>query len=322
MPQGSTRAGTPPAPARPGGDHVRPQSRGDVHRRAGRAPAAPALGAGRPAARGGRGAGQAAEGGRGRRRRRRDARRPARPAVHHQAGPLGQLPVRHAGRAPGPGRRGARLQRHAGTPDARLLHQGRPRPVGGHVRAFAGVRGRGARQHRPQRLRLRTVHRRHRHPSGGGGARRDRRPDVGRHDRPADPDAHRPGGGRPDLHPRLRSAPRRGPRRGGRRTARAEGRAVRRRTLVGGAARRHRARPADQGDGRLRPLRGHRPRRRHRMPGTGRPARQRGPLHRRGRRPRDRRPRRGRHARRAGVHDADRSRPCPCCATGRATSPP
>ncbi|NDU74307.1 MFS transporter, partial [Actinomadura sp. DSM 109109] len=42
---------------------------------------------------------------------------------------------------------------------------------------------------RAQRLRVRAVHGRDRHPPGGRGARRDRGADVGRHDRPAGADA-------------------------------------------------------------------------------------------------------------------------------------
>ncbi len=81
------------------------------------------------------------------------------------------------------------------------------------------------------------------------------------------------------------------------------------------------ARPARPGH--LRPVRDHRPRRRRRVRrGRRRPARQRGSLPGRGRRPADRRPGPRRHPRRARVHHRSPSRPCPCCATAPATSPP
>ena len=82
-----------------------------------------------------------------------------------------------------------RVERHARQADRRRLHRGRPgvwSEVMARCLVMAGV---AAGHGRPQRLRLRPVHRRARHPPGRRADRRDRDPDVRRLHQPPDPDA-------------------------------------------------------------------------------------------------------------------------------------
>ena len=99
--------------------------------------------------------------------------------------------------------------------------------VGPDVRAGAGRGRRDAGQHRAQRLRLRPVHRRARHPPGRDRARRDRGPGLRRDDVAAGDADQGPAAGHPDLHAVVRDPARRGAGRGrpGRPTACADGRA-------------------------------------------------------------------------------------------------
>ena len=247
---------------------VRSGGRDDVDGRAGGASAGAAARAGRPAHRGGRGAGAPAAGRRSERQRRRDPRRPGPAADHGQAGPLGGVPVRPARGAPRADRRRARLQRHRWAADAGRLHPRRPRAVGGDVRPRAGGRRRDRAVDDPERLRLRAVHRWDRHPPGWHRARRDRAAAVRRHDPAADHPAARPAAGHPHLHAVVRGLPRRGDpgrrHRGGR--AVADGRDLRRRAVERVAAPSDRGAAADQGPRHLRAVRGHRSRRRQRVP--------------------------------------------------------
>ena len=151
--------------------------------------------------------------------------------------------------------------------------------------------GAQARRHLPQRLRLRTVHRRARLPLRRRAARPDHRADFGRRHRA-------PGHADAGLRRRGSLARRRPTRSTSPRLPTAWGstcanfslryRRLRRRALERRHAQRHRSEIRHQGHGHLRPLRDHRSRRRQRMPsGAERPASLGGPFPLRGDRPRD-----------------------------------
>ncbi len=229
-------------------------------------------------------------------RRARPRRRPRadRPAVHGQGRPARALP---AGPAGGPARHAApdpRVQRLTRAPDRRGLHAGRPRRVDRGDGALHGDGRRQARHGRPQRLRLRPVHRRSRLPPGRRADRGAHDPGLRRRHRAPGAAPEGPPGPGPVLHALVRAPHRPGParsrdRQGG---AGAGDRAVRRRALDRGDARPDRGRARADSPQPLRALGDRRPGRRRRMPrGARRPARPGGPLPRRGRRSRDRRPR-------------------------------
>ena len=105
---------------------------------------------------------------------------------------------------------GARLQRHGRPAHPGRLHARRPAAVGPDVRAGAGLRRRHRRQPGAQRLRLRPVHRRPRPAPGRDRTRRHRGPGLRRDDLPAGHADPRPAARHPHLHAVLRAAPGRG----------------------------------------------------------------------------------------------------------------
>ena len=211
-----------------------------------------------------------------------------------------------------------------GKPVVCGLHQGRPRDLG---RARVPARGgrRGARERRrPDRVRLRHVHRRLRPALRAAARRRHRDPRQRRQHRPPAPVHARLRHDRARRHAVLRALPRRG----GRRSAVCRWTSSRLRLGLFGAEacseemraqiesrlpiRRHRQ---------LRAHRDHRPGRRRRVRVPRRHARRRGPLHRRVPRPGDRRAGGRRRGRRARLHARSRASARRCCATAPATSP-
>ena len=124
--------------------------------------------------------------------------------------PLGLLAVPRVRAAPHP-----RVQRLARAPDRRRLHAARPRRLVGGDGALHGDGGRAARDGRPQRLRLRAVHRRARLPPGRRAARRADDPGLRRRDGAPGAAAARPAGPGAVLHAVLRAAHRAGAARGG-----------------------------------------------------------------------------------------------------------
>ena len=97
----------------------------------------------------------------------------ARLAVHRQGRPARALPVRAPGRPARAARARARLERHRRQADRGRLHAGRPRRLGRGDGALHGDRRRAAGHARPQRQRLRAVHRRARLPPRRRAPRRD-----------------------------------------------------------------------------------------------------------------------------------------------------
>ena len=213
-------------------------------------------------------------------RRRALARRPAPAAVHNQAGPARQLPLRPVRRAPARRGAGAFLVRHLGPGHRGRLHPQRhqdlvqPGGPGDHRRR------RHQKRRHPDRLRLRPVHRRLRPALRRRVGRYLGHPDLLGQHQAADPDHAGLQDHRPGLHPVLRPGHGRHHDGDGHQPQRpvAALRPVRRRALVRGHA------PGDQRETRhhrhrqLRPVRGHGPRRVRRVPGVQRPAHQRGPL--------------------------------------------
>ena len=108
-----------------------------------------------------------------------------------------------------------------GAPDRRRLHRARPRRLVGGDGALHGDGGREARHGRPQRLRLRALHRRARLPPGRRAARRADDPGLRRRHRAPGAAAAGPAGPGAVLHAVLRAAHRPGPARGGHRRRRA-----------------------------------------------------------------------------------------------------
>ena len=163
--------------------------------------------------------------------------------------PLGMLAVpKHAAAAH------PRLQRHRRHADRRRLHRARPRRLVEGDGALHGDGRRAARHGRPQRLRLRALHRRARLPPGRRADRRARDPGLGRRHRPPGDAAARPRRPGPVLHAVLRAAHRPGPARGRDRhgRARARDRHVRRRAVDRGHAHPARGRARPEGAQRLR----------------------------------------------------------------------
>ena len=201
-----------------------------------------------------------------------------------------------------------RLERDARQADRRRLHARRPGDLGRGDGAHLRARRRAAGDGRPQRLRLRPLHRRARLPLRRRADGLHGRPDVGRRHAAAGHDAARPRRRGALRDAVVRAAHRPGARRGGGSAGRAaaEGRPVRRRAVdradAGGA--RGAARAAR--DQLLRAVRDRRAGRGGRVRGgAGRRARAGGPLPGRGRRPGERPAAAGRAGGRAGPHDAD-----------------
>ena len=165
-------------------------------------------------------------------------------AVHDQGRPARALPARPAGR---PARHAApdpRLQRLARAPDRRRLHAGRPRRLDRGDGALHGDGRRQARHGRPQRLRLRPVHRRPRLPPGRRADRGAHDPGLRRRHRAPGAAPEGPPGPGPVLHAVLRAPHRPGPARSRDRQGRAGAgdRPVRRRAVDRGDARPDRGR--------------------------------------------------------------------------------
>ena len=185
--------------------------------------------------------------------------------LHHEAGPPGQLPLRHVRRPDEQRRAPSRLLRDDRPRDRRRLHQARHRHLVGADGPLPGRRGTHEERHHPQRLRLRPLHRGPGRPLRGGEAGGERHPHVRRQHEAAD---HDPPGFRPDgdlLHPLLRAEPRgAGQGDGGRHEVpEAPGRDLRRRTLERKDAAGDRKRPGHHRAQHLRPLGDHGPRGRH-----------------------------------------------------------
>ncbi len=128
--------------------------------------------------------------------------------LHHQAGPPGQLPLRHVRRPDEQRRPPPRLLRDDRPLDRRGLHEARHRHLVGADGPLLRRRGTHEERHHPQRLRLRPLHRGAGRPLRGGEDWRERHPHVRGQHKAAD---HDPPGFRPDgdlLHPLLRPEPR------------------------------------------------------------------------------------------------------------------
>ena len=147
--------------------------------------------------------------------RARPAHAARRARVHRQGRPARALPARAARRRPLGAAPDPRLQRLARPADRRRLHAARPRRLVGGDGALHGDGRREARHGRPQRLRLRAVHRRARLPPGRRAAGRADDPGLRRRDRAPGAAAARPPGPGAVLHAVLRAAHRAGAARGG-----------------------------------------------------------------------------------------------------------
>src|SRR5215211_655420 len=243
------------------GHHLGPAGRADAGRRArgppDQAPRRPARAPRRaqPPVPGAPGRRRGRAGGQGR------AGRPGRPAVHHQAGPVGRLPLGAAGRPPGAGPAGPRL-----LGDRRPAHPGRllprrPGAVGPGVRPCPRLRRRPGGDPGPQRLRLRAVHRRAGHARRGRADGLHPGPGLRRPDPAPGHPAPRPAARGAVLHPLVRGPARRGPwrGRGGPRRDLPAGRDLRGRALERGHAGPDRGPAAAEGARHLRPVGDHRP---------------------------------------------------------------
>ncbi len=188
-------------------------------------------------------------------------------------------------------RAAARVVGHHRQADRGRLHAPGHRHLGRPDGALDGLRRRAARRRRPQRLRLRPVHRRARRALRRRAPRRGRRADVGRLDRAADRADRRFRRARAVRDAVVRAGDRRGRRAAGRRPPRerARSRPLRRRAVERGDAPRDRDAARIEGHRHLRPVRDHGAGRRLRMRMPGRTARLGGSLPVRGDRPRDRR---------------------------------
>ena len=206
------------------------------------------------------------------RRRRRASRRPERAcrsrqiSVHHQGGSPAELSVRHVRGADGRHRAHPRLERHHRQADRRRLYQRRHRHLVAVDGALDPRRRRPLRRQDSRRLRLRPVHRRARRPLRRRGFGRDRHSGRRR--------LHRAAGA---AHPRFSARHHHGDAvlyAGDRRRVRAPGifarrlqpahRHFRRRAVDRNHARRDRATHGPAGARSLRPVGGHRARRRRR----------------------------------------------------------
>ena len=215
---------------------------------------------------------------------RRRARGAAGAALPRQVGAEGRVSLRAPAGAARGVRPDPRLLWHAREGDDRRVHASRPRGLGGLLRPRARRGRSGAGHRRPRRLRLRPLHRRPRPPLRRRAARLHRRPRVGRQHAAPGAAARGPRRRDPLLHAELRARDRR-PRLRARAPQPAR-RRLRRRALDGGAARGDRGRARADRARHLRPVGGDGAGRvRGMRRGTGRRARERGPLPRRGRRP-------------------------------------